>query len=343
MPGKIEFGCLPTIIGSMPQVDATEACLQIVKYLPDIPAWPQLPARSSLENMYVQYSEGFPGIAVVDTRVYVDRSRDFDSQLEKLYNAASENNPDDYGVSADYASGLYAFLALREQHPQMVKGQITGPISWGLCVTDRNQRGILYDEQLAEATASFIRLKAFWQERFLQQMTRDTLIFLDEPYLASLGSAFVAISNEQVANLLEESLASLQGWKGIHCCGGTDWSLLLKSSIDVLSFDTYNYADSFSCYPAEVHTFLQRGGTVAWGIVSNEEEMIGKETLSSLYDRLGEAISPFTRDGFSIKKLVSQSLITPSCSLASMSIDAAEHVLQLLSGLSRKMRGKYLS
>jgi len=327
----------------MPQVDAQAACLMVAKYLPDLPAWPQLPERSNLENMYIQYSEGFPGVVVEGNKIYVERSGDFDTELEKLYNAESGNNPDDYGISPGYAAGLHAFLALKEQHPPMVKGQITGPISWGLCVTDREQRGILYDELLADTTAKFLRLKALWQERFLQQISKNTLIFLDEPYLASLGSAFVAISNEQVSTLLEEALGSLQGWKGIHCCGSTDWSLLLRSSIDVLSFDTYNYADSLSCYPAEVNEFLRKGGTIAWGIVSNDDETLSKETLFSLYDRLGEAMSPFTRNGFSFRQLVAQSLVTPSCSLASMSVDAAEKALQVLAELSQKMRGKYVT
>jgi methionine synthase II (cobalamin-independent) len=182
-----------------------------------------------------------------------------------------------------------------------------------------------------------------WQERFLRTISQDTLIFFDEPYLASLGSAFVAISNEQVSALLEEAFSGVQGLKGVHCCGGTDWSLLLKSSADVLSFDAYNYADSLSCYPAEVKTFLERGSTIAWGIVANDEEPLAKETVASLYDRLGEAMAPFTRDGINFRQLVAQSILTPSCSLASLSPEAAERALQLLAELSAKFRSKYIS
>lgn len=342
MTAKIEFGCLPTAIGTMPHADATKACALIAKYLPDLPAWPQLPQRSNLENMYIQYSEGFPGVVVEGSKIHAERSAEFDAQLEKLYNNAAENNSDDYGISTGYAAGLHAFTALKEQHPRMVKGQITGPISWGLCVTDREQRGILYDELLADAVATFLRLKAMWQERFLKAICRNTLIFFDEPYLASLGSAFVAISNEQVSALLESALSGIQGLKGVHCCGGTDWSLLLKSSIDVLSFDTYNYADSLSCYPAEVKAFLTRGGAIAWGIVTNDEESLKKETLASLYDRLGEAMAPFTRNGFSLKQLVAQGILTPCCGLASLSPEAAERALQLLAELSAKLRSRYL-
>ena len=79
----LEFGCLPTMIGSMPHRDPDRACADVTRYLKDIPAWPQLPERSFLENMYVQYSEGFPGI-VVDTeaeRVFVDRTADTSAAL----------------------------------------------------------------------------------------------------------------------------------------------------------------------------------------------------------------------------------------------------------------------
>jgi methionine synthase II (cobalamin-independent) len=341
MTSKIEFNCLPTAIGSMPQTDPKEACSLVAKYLPDLPAWPQLPKRSPLENMYAQFSEGFPGLVLEGDKILVERSADFDSQLEKLYNAASEDNFDDYGTSAEYAAGLHAFLALEKAHPSMVKGQITGPITWGLCVTDREQRGILYDDLLAEALAKFLRLKAMWQESFLSQVSPHTIIFVDEPYLTSLGTAFVSVPNEQVTTLLEEVLSGIEGLKGIHCCGSTDWSLLLKSSTDILSFDTYNYADSLSCYPAEVKAFLERGGSIAWGIIPNAEEASVKESVASLYDRLGEAMAPFTRESIPFKQLVAQGLLTPSCTLASMSDEAAIHSLELLAELSAKVRSKY--
>jgi methionine synthase II (cobalamin-independent) len=341
MATNLEFNCLPTIIGSMPQTDPKEACSLVAKYLPDLPAWPQLPNGSHLENMYIQFSEGFPGLVLDGDKAYVERPADFDSRLEELYNADAEDNPDNYGISAEYAAGLHAFLALKGQHPRMVKGQITGPITWGLMVTDREQRGILYDDLLAEALAKFLRLKAMWQERFLRQIAPETIIFVDEPYLTSLGTAFVSIANEQVSTLLEVVLSGLTGLKGVHCCGSTDWSLLLRSSADILSFDAYNYADSLGCYPAEVKAFLETGGSIAWGIVPNEEDNVARESVDSLCDRLEEAMAQFTRDGLPIKQLAAQSLLTPSCTLASLSAEASIRSLKLLSELSTRIRSKY--
>ncbi|MCX8127046.1 MAG: methionine synthase, partial [Dehalococcoidia bacterium] len=63
-----------------------------------------------------------------------------------------------------------------------------------------------------------------------------------------------------------------------------------------------------------------------------------KETVASLKDRLGEAIAPFTRDGISYRSVLEQSLLTPSCGLASLSLEAADHALDMLARLSELLR-----
>jgi len=339
----IEFSCLPTIVGSMPHTDPSEACSQVIHYLKEIPAWPQLPKRSFLENMYVQFSQGFPGATIEDERIYIDRSQNMDKPLEQLYAAYLENDIDKYPISSDYAAGLHSFLALTTLAPLAVKGQITGPISWGLTVTDDNRRAILYDDTLADALAKLLRLKAAWQEKALSQISRNTIIFVDEPYMVSFGSAYVSLSRERVINLLEEVFGGISGLKGVHCCGNTDWSVLLGTSADILSFDAYNYAQSFSLYPAEIKKFLDRKGTIAWGIVPNNEEALAKESVAGLKDRLDEAMAPFTRSGIPFKQLLRQGLLTPSCGLAPLATkEAAAQALELLAELSAKIRKRYL-
>ena len=337
-----EFGCLPTAIGSMPHTDPSEACSQVSHYLKDIPAWPQLPKRSFLENMYAQYSEGFPGVVIEGDRIFVDRSRDLDKPLEKLYAAYLDNDFDKYPVSAEYAAGLHSFLALTNLSPLAVKGQITGPVTWGLTVTDDSRRAIIYDDVLGDAVAKFLKLKASWQEKALSKISKNIIIFVDEPYMAAFGSVGVLLSKERIISLLEEVFSGISGLKGIHCCGNTDWSVLLETSTDIVSFDAYNYAQSLSLYPAEVKKFLDRQGTIAWGIVPNNEESLAKETAASLKDRLEEAMAPFTRKGIRFKQLIEQGLLTPSCTLTTLSKEAAGQALELLVDLSAKMRKRYM-
>ncbi|MDZ4230964.1 MAG: methionine synthase [Dehalococcoidales bacterium] len=339
-----KFGCLPTVIGSMPHTDAGAACSLLTRFLKDIPAWPQLPNRSFLENMYVQYSQGFPGVVVEADRIYVDRSQDLDKPLEQLYAAYLEDDVNAYTISPDYAAGLHAFLNREGLSPRAVKGQITGPVTWGLTVTDDQRRAVLYDDVLGDAVARLLKLKAAWMERELSRISRNTIIFVDEPYLQSYGSSsLVSLTREKVVNLLEEVFSGIRGLKGVHCCGNTDWSMLLGTSANIVSFDTYNYAQSLSLYPAEVRTFLGRGGVVAWGIVPNETETLAAETVASLKDRLEEAMAPFTRNGVPFKQLIEQGLLTPSCGLAGLGTeDAVVRALELLTGLSAEIRKRYL-
>ena len=340
MSVKLEFECLPTAIGSMPHTDSGEACSIVMKCLPDIPVWPQLPQRSPKENMIVQFSEGFPGVVIDGDKIHIEPSADFESKLEQIHIGCEQDNASEYGISAEYAAGLHAFLS-KAAGSKIVKGQVTGPITWGLRVASQDGLGILYDDTLAETVAKFLRLKAAWQENILREISPNTIIFVDEPYLVSLGSVFTPVPEEKVPALLEEVLRGIKGTKGLHCCGNTNWSVLLDTKIDILSFDAYNYASSLSTHSDKVKSFLGRGGSIAWGIVPNEEEALAKESLSSLRDRLEEAMAPFTRDGVKFRQLIAQGLITPSCGLESLSLEAASQALELTSKLSQDLRSRY--
>jgi methionine synthase II (cobalamin-independent) len=342
MSAKLEFGCLPTAIGSMPHTNPGEACAIIMKYLPDIPVWPQLPGRSSRENMIIQFSEGFPGIVIKGDKIHIQSSANFESELEQIYIDCEQDNAYKYSISTEYAAGLYAFLS-QATGSKMVKGQVTGPVTWGLRVTRQDGLGILYDDTLAETASKFLRLKASWQENILRGISPDTIIFVDEPYLVSLGSVFTPIPEAKVPVLLEEVFKGIKGIKGLHCCGNTNWSVLLDTTIDILSFDAYNYVSSLNAHSGKVKSFLERGGSIAWGIVPNEEEALAKESLPSLRDHLEEAMAAFTRDGVRFKQIVAQGLVTPSCGLTSLSPEVASLALELTAKLSRDLRKRYVA
>jgi hypothetical protein len=343
MPG-VEFNCLSTMIGSMPQSNASDACEQVLRYLKNIPAWPQLPRRSFRENMYVQYSQGFPGIVIEEEKIFVDRGKDLEKPLEQLYSAYLENNIDKFPITPDFAAGLHQFLTHNNLTVNAVKGQIVGPVTWGMTVTDNNQRAIAYDDILADACSKLLRLKAGWMEKELRKISRNVITFIDEPYMSAFGSSFFAFSREKVISLLQEVFGGIRGLKGIHCCGNTDWSVILETGIDILSFDAYGFAESLTLYPQEVKKFIGRGGVIAWGIVPNEDGILQKESEGSLKDRLEEAMAPFTRKGVEIpfRQLLAQSLLTPCCGLARLSPEAAGQALELLSNLSERIRSKWI-
>jgi methionine synthase II (cobalamin-independent) len=340
-----EFNCLATIIGSVPHLDAKKACALLTRYLKDIPTWPQLPKKAFTENMYVQFSEGFPGVVVENNRIYVDTAKDFNKPLETLYQAYLDNDASKYTIGRDHVEGLYALLEQGGLSPKAVKGCVTGPLSWGMTITDENKRAILYHDVLGDAVSKFLKLKAMWEENELKKVSKNTIIFVDEPYMASYGSSVAAgafAKSEKIVEIIDDVFDGISGLKGIHCCGNTDWSVLLKTKMDILNFDAYDYAQSLAIYPDEVQKFIGRGGCVAWGIVPNQMAPLGKESVASLKDRLEEAMAPFTRNGLSIKDLCKQSLLLPSCGLNALTEDGTEQALKFLTELSTEMRKKYI-
>jgi len=334
---------LPMTVGSLPHPEAAAAWELILRHTPDIPAWPQLPRRTFLENMYVQYSERFPGVQLDkdDERIWVDRDADLDPELEQLYLASLEETLDFGTISSDYSAGLASLPAGKLSSAQAIKGHVTGPVSWGLVVVDKDRRPALYDETLADAITRHLKLKAMWQEAQLRQVNPNTIIFIDEPYMSSFGSAYVAINREQVIELMEEVLNGIQGLKGVHCCGNTDWSILMDTSVDILSLDAYEYAGNLALYPQEVRAFLDRGGIIAWGIVPNSPQ-VEKETVESLVARLQEGMNLLVDKGIPLKDLLQAALITPACGLGTLTVAQAERGLELMAGVSAAMRATYL-
>jgi hypothetical protein len=222
----------------------------------------------------------------------------------------------------------------------------TGPISFGLTVTDQDLRSSLYHEQLADPIVKQLAMNARWQIRQLHTLRPHVIVFVDEPYLASFGSAFVSLSREQVVAMLDEVFDAIHAegaLAGVHCCANTDWSMLLATQMDILNLDAYGYIENLALYPNEVRAFLDRGGSVAWGSVPNNEE-IYHVTPSGLAQRLRAGFDLISQKaqarGVAIRsaELADRSLITPACGLGPTTIEIAERVIDTLAETGEILR-----
>lgn len=341
----------PTGIGSLPHQKADEAVGFILANFSEVPFWPQLPQRDFRENMYIQYSEGLPGFTINEDEqtVYVDLSGEWLAQLESFYQAYLEGDDNFFAISLDYAQGFFEFLeeiSRQEEKPPFLKGQVTGPVSFGLTVTDQNKRPIIYEETIREALVKLLAQKGAWQEKKFKEASpsSETVIFYDEPYLSSFGSAYVKLERGEVESMLSELRQSISGKLGVHCCGNTDWSLLLNSEIDILSFDAYSYSERFLLYKKETERFLERGGLIAWGIVPTltpKPDQVLKETPESLANRIFKLMDELALAGIERDQLLAQSLLTPNCGTGSMKVGLAEKALKLTVETSSYLREKF--
>jgi len=335
---------LATSIGSFPHLDEREVLPLILRDFPDVPFWPQLPKRLFLEGMVAQYSEGFPSLKLdeKDQRLWVDTSSGFDEEVERFYQAMEREEIESFCISEDYARGLRLLKDLSQKEVRKkikyIKGQVTGPITFGLSLTDQNKRPIFYDSTLREILISHLSFKARWLEKRFHDLFPGipTIIFFDEPGLSAFGSAFSGLNQEDVILSLNECFSAVGGLKGVHCCGNTDWSLLLSTKLDILSFDAYGFLENLSLYPKELRTFLERGGILAWGIVPTGEEIL-KEDVQSLVNRFKKGVEVLSKEGID-PVLLKRAILTPSCGTASLPIDLAERVCHLTAEVSNRLR-----
>jgi methionine synthase II (cobalamin-independent) len=342
---EFQYSFITTGIGSFPHQDEKEVFRLILKNFPEIPFWPQLPKRSFLEGMVIQYSEGFPSLKwkEKEQKVWVDTSQGFDKEIEKFYQRLEANELEPFQITENFAKGLRILKDLSsEDHRKKIKyikGQITGPITFGLALTDQEQKPIFYDPTLRDILVKHLSLKARWMEKRFNELFpgTPTILFFDEPSLSSFGSAFSSLNREDVVHSLNECFDAVKGLKGIHCCGNTDWSVLLSMNLDILSFDAYGYLETLSLYPKELKAFLERGGILAWGIVPTSEAIL-KEEAEGLIKRFKEGVKTLSKKGFD-PTLLQRAIITPSCGTASLPIPLAEKVCQLTAEVSKRLRG----
>ena len=341
---EFQYPFITTGIGSFPHQDEREAFRLIFKNFPEIPFWPQLPKRSFLEGMVVQYSEGFPSLRwnEKEQRVWVDTSHGFDKEIEKFYERLEEGDLEPFQITEDFAKGLRILKDLtskdHRKEIKYIKGQIAGPITFGLALTDLEGKSIFYDPTLRDILIKHLSMKARWMEKRFNDLFPGipTIIFFDEPSLSSFGSAFSGLNREDVVHSLNECFEAVKGFRGVHCCGNTDWSVLLSTNLNILSFDAYGYLETLSLYPKELRTFLERGGILAWGIVPTSEAVM-KEEANSLVKRFKEGVETFSKKGIH-QALLQRAIITPSCGTASLSIPLAERVCELTAEVSKRLQ-----
>ncbi|MFA5147324.1 MAG: hypothetical protein WC515_08110 [Candidatus Omnitrophota bacterium] len=336
---KFDFDA--TGAGSLPFKDAQEACRVVFDNFKTIPFWPQLPRRTFLEHMYVQFSERLPG-AVVDEAaktIHIDTNK-VAGEIEQVYEKYLDGDIDFFRISEDRAQGLYRFLESLDggkNDIKFVKGHVTGPISFALFLTDQNKKSVIYDKDLFEVLSKLLVMKTRWQIKKLKEKFPRVIIFIDEPYLVSIGSSFVNVNMEDAGRKLDELIGAVKeagALCGVHCCGNTDWSYLLKRGIDILNFDTYNFMKEFLLYTSDIKNFLAGGGTIAWGIIPTSDG-IDRETKKSLVDRLKDDMALLAAKG--VERDALSSIVTPSCGLGVLDEDRARRIVELVRKVSNEL------
>jgi len=340
---------LVTAVGSLPHTDPDQAVELILKSLPVAPHPPQLSRSDPREQMWIQFTEGLPRFSVdlEQLSYYFDTAGDPVSAIEAFYSAYMEitegASAGAFGVGEEYGRGIHRFREAFQRSGgkrEFAKVQVTGPLSFALTVTDETRRPIFYHPLFRDVAVKGMGLKAVWLVDQFKALAENVIVFFDEPSLSAYGSsAFLSVSKADVIESLSEVVSMVLdrgAIPGVHCCGNTDWGLLMETPVRIINFDAVDYLDSLVIYAAPLTKFLARGGCLAWGAVPNTER-IEHETSADVIRRIRGGVESLVRAGVDRDLLLERLIVTPACGCAGLTQAQAEKVYGTLSELGAEL------
>lgn len=332
-------GCKTSAMGILPHKDVDKA-LELAFSL-DIPFWPQLPHVSYYEDMYVQFSEHFPGMIIDETEQKITFNTTlFYEQLPEYIDKTAD--PDTFGLSEKYAYVFHRFLEQDLTKYSAIKGQVMGPISFGMRISDEDLKPMIFHDEVRMLMFEFTKEKINHQYAQLRKHNPNAIIFFDEPGLELIFSSISGYTSDMAKRDLAELLSGIDGIKGIHLCGNPDWDFLLNAEIDVLSFDAYRRGEVVVRYDS-VRRFIEEGKILEWGIVPTNIELLDVETEDTLIAKLEQLWDHLVAKGVDKEKIVRNAQLAPAtCNLVgARSEEAVEKAYELLLRISARLKAKY--
>lgn len=340
-----------TGIGTLPHLDPQAAVADVCARLTEMPYWPQLPRRGAIEDMNLQYARALTPLVAADLEgraLLAHPGLTREEALAAFYERLLAGPEEDFGLLPQEAAGFFAFLervgAAGAGAFPWVKGHVTGPLTLAASVLGADGKALLYDDEMAEAMAKGLGVAAAAQIRQLAPLGRPVLLFFDEPFLSGYGSAFAPVGRHKVIELLglaaQETRARVDAVLGVHCCGNTDWGMLVEAGLDVLNLDSAGFGEHLLLYPRALKELYARGGAVAWGAVPTIG-YTGQETAQGLWDGLRGLLDRLVTQGFDPATLARQALVTPACGLGSLEHAKALAILDLTRQVADLARAQF--
>ncbi len=329
-----------TAMAVLPHKDSNRA-LELALSL-DVPFWPQLPHLSYYEDMYVQASEGFPGMMIdLEKRTLRFSMEKFMGEFEEAM--AHFDELEYFDISETYSDVYHRFLGLDLSDRPAIRGQLEGPISLGFNVLDQDDRPILFNDTIRPFMIEFLEKRANVQLKRLKTINANAFLFIDEPGLQYLFSALSGYTNVAARGDMEVFFSQIERPRGVHLCGNPDWDFLLSLDLDLLSLDVYSNGEVFVAYGRSIRDFLDRAGTIVWGIVPTNFEPFEKEDMDSLENRLQGLWDSLTHEGIDREFLLSRSMISPAtCCLVNPDGErTVEKAFKTTQELSSRLREKH--
>jgi hypothetical protein len=253
------------------------------------------------------------------------------------------DDPGYFDISETYSAVYHRFLEMDLSDRPAIRGQLEGPISFGLNVLDQDKRPIIFEDTVRPFMLEFMARRINVQLSMLKKINPNAFMFVDEPGLQFIFSAMSGYNDVTARTDMETFFSLVERPRGVHLCGNPDWDFLLKLDLDVLSLDVYTNGEAFTAYAPSIKKFLDKGGIIIWGIVPTNIESFEKENVENLTKRLEGLWDSLAGRGIDRELLIKNGMLSPAtCCLVNPDAEkTVEKAFSVVNELSQRLREKY--
>jgi len=323
--------CATTGIGSLPH-SQLELALQMA-FQVDIPYVPQLPSSDPSEFMIPGALDGLPGLRFdaeglcsVDIDEWQKQREAFGASIES---ALSSGDLEAFQPSPRACRAWKPFLwEVANRKLAFAKAQIAGPATVRWATKTSVGTAVSNVADLDQQILRLLLAKSLAMAKAVRRASATPIIYLDEPglYAVQRTNAQHLIALQEI-KVLMMALQREGALVGLHCCGNTDWDLLLDLGVDLLSLDVRLSLDAVLEEPEALERFLASGAAFSLGIIPTN--VAASFSVSELVDSV-EASLIATLGRSRARDVILHSALTPACGLAMRSVVVAERTFEQL-------------
>jgi hypothetical protein len=223
------------------------------------------------------------------------------------------DNPETYALTPEYSMVFREFLSNELGDYRAIRGQVTGPVSFGFKVLDENLKPIIYNDSVKDILFDFIQKKVNVQYREMREKNPNAFVWVDEPGLGYVFSGLTGYNDQQAKTDFRRFVQGIEGLKGLHLCAEVNLPYLLELGIEILSFDAFQIGFMPKEYADTVAGFLRQGGIISWGIVPTQFKVLAVKTPEEMALTLSQYWDVIVQNtGFPLEQIAEQALIAPA-------------------------------
>jgi hypothetical protein len=336
MPLPFRAKCQALQLGPLPHVDVTAAWNAVLQYTNELPALPLLTREG--ETPATLAAEGFAGITIDHVAIMIDRAA-AEKGLDALYAAYLRGTTGHHGLElAAMPRLLHIESSLRRT--QALFSLVLGPASLAHLIIDEQAEPLINDDELLDGLAKHLFLRRLWLKAMLERSGKPAVIWVYEPYLNIINSAFSSQPPDKILGAIDQALGYEQPralW-----LGQAEALLALPEHwrLDLLGLRLPTPEQSELVGPRIAEQIVQKRA-LAWGIVPVTSDGLRSATAGRLAARFEVLLRGLETLGVNTMDVLAASVIMPEDSLAYLETSDAERALALTTELSSLIRQSY--